>query len=225
MQVFDASGATLDSLACPSATFCLALVGRGTDSIDVLTYAEGHWSTAVGVAKVSGSMALSCASTVFCVAAGHDQHILMYDDGAWSSTAVGSSNVLSLSVACATPSWCEGIEEDRSGNDSAFFALSYDGRTWHRGEALVRLGPIRAVECPSLGACVAVDGDGEASVFHNSAWIGPVPVTAAGPGGPTPLTALSCAGATFCAAGDSTGAVYLYNGAEWTLSSRLPTHP
>jgi hypothetical protein len=101
------------SLACPTASFCVAT----STSNNLYTYAAGTWSSARQLVGADGNpanlTALSCLSSSFCMATG-DLDAYTYNGGSWSQgTLVQSSNTFT-SLSCASPDFC--MATDNAGN-------------------------------------------------------------------------------------------------------------
>ena len=74
-------GNGLTAISCPTATFCVAVDGRGAARTDH----DGTWSGASSIETSLGLTSVSCPTTTFCVALDDLGRAATYDGHAWSA--------------------------------------------------------------------------------------------------------------------------------------------
>ena len=182
--------ATLQSVACPSASRCLA-VGNYTDSSGhsqgvVETRFGSRWTptqaplpAGASVAPGVGLDSVSCPSTSFCVvlgnyqdSSGNFQGLLLSPTGsAWKAiraplpaNAASAANPTFAAVACAAVSRCTATGEytDTSGHQQGF-AVTRSGSIWSAAETPVPAGAnanpsvsLSALACPAVSRCAVL---------------------------------------------------------------------
>jgi hypothetical protein len=161
----------LDSVSCPSASFCVAADGHG----NALTYNLSKRSKPVRIdPNGEGIQSVSCSSASFCVAVGFvdnaiTRHIvngnaLIYNGFTWSSPMmIALPDRFGLSsVSCASSSFCVAV----AGNDNV---VAYNGFMWF---VQISIGSdnvsdyLTSVSCPSVSFCIVVDINGDVIVGH-----------------------------------------------------------
>ena len=169
----------LSSVACPSATSCIAVgdYEDNNENVGVLieTLTGGSWTAAVGPLPAGGSggslSAISCASAGFCVAVGQftDSQganvglIETLDNGAWTATEPpappGGTRLLLSSVSCGAVGSCVAVSEF----GSLIETLANGTWTAINGPQPADANPtpppgqgvnFDSVACPSAGFCV-----------------------------------------------------------------------
>jgi hypothetical protein len=71
----DAIGSILNSVSCPTASFCMAL-----DLGDALTYSNGKWPAPVSIDPNGTTLnSVSCPTASFCMAVDQDGNSLSYN--------------------------------------------------------------------------------------------------------------------------------------------------
>lgn len=153
----------LDSISCPSASFCAATdVGGHILTSTNPTGGAGAWKT-VPIAGSSALSTISCASRRLCVAG--DQNGVLWTSTdptggpeAWTANRVDAHRTY-LSVACASVSLCVAVDfdggilssHDPAGGPTAWKIVSppvpSDARTFE------------SVACPTVSLCVVADWD------------------------------------------------------------------
>ncbi len=111
----------LESVSCPSASFCAAVDNMGY----VVTYQSGAWTTPLHLDSSSqgGLTAISCVSSTFCVAVSGIGRAVTYNGGSWSSP-VGIDGAQPItSISCSSSAFCVAVDQ---GGD----AVSYNGGSW-----------------------------------------------------------------------------------------------
>ena len=208
---------TLQTLACTSATFCMA----GTNEGYFLFWDGSRWSSPVRAVFNSAQGALACASAEFCVATGNLGYQVVastWDGTSWSpSPAPAPASVGPTS--CPSPSFCAAF-------DNLGQVVTWDGKHWST-PALVEgaQGGVSGLACPAANSCLMVDQGGNALSWDGSRWSGPVRRTALGVG----FGALSCPSPRSCMAlerSDQTAGVdqaTWWDGRRW--SAALPVDP
>jgi len=148
-------------VACPTATFCMAVDGTGVYSFDGTT-----WSPAKTLGSgSSGPAAISCPTATFCVAVGMDGSAYNFNGSSWSTQSkldVVNGVALGLDgVTCQSPSFCMAY----SGENNRW--MTYNGSVWS-APAMVGNGQgPKSVSCPTANLCVAVDGHDSTLTWHS----------------------------------------------------------
>jgi hypothetical protein len=206
---------SLNTVACPSTSFCAATDSAGyvftfTDPMAMAETAE--WSSAQIGAPYSLT-ALSCPSSLLCVAVGHSDAItstsLASGADAWHATLIDTS-------PCPTGKAC-------------FSAGPGPPESQER--------QLEAISCPSVSLCVAGDRDGHILVSSdptggiqawNAAYVdGETESGLTGLDPQTPIAEISCPSVSLCVAADGTGNIVTSQnptgGAPtWTVSRATP---
>ena len=209
-QLID-GGNKLDSVSCPSSTFCMAVDNRG----DAVTWNGQIWSSPVSLASSITLNSVSCPTTSFCAAVDSTGDAFTWNGSSWTekSGADGTHNL--KAVSCPSTSLCIAI-------DARGYALSWNGSAWS-STAYDADGShsINSVSCPNTSTCIAVDSSGEALSWpgSNSAWTeltsGAVDTNA--------LSAISCPTTSFCELADGVGnVVSLTHASGWSATSPSP---
>jgi hypothetical protein len=192
----------LSSVACPSATSCVAAggyVGPAGSSGLLVTGSGTSWA-ATGVGNANYTLhSVACSSTAACVAAGNSSvdtsnpGLLVTGSGtSWTTTYVteppgGGGNGHLGSVACASTTSCAAVG---SYNDSLRgeqgWLVTGSGTSWTSAETPVPVNPgndpgaeLDSVTCPSTAGCVA-SGEYFFPATSAIAEVGPLLVTGSG---------------------------------------------
>ncbi len=211
--VFD-PGHGVDSISCPTPTFCLAV-----DSRDSLVYDGTSWSAPEAISGATALTSVSCTSASFCAALDFYGDAFTYDGSSWSEptpihTYDPSTGDALLSVSCVSSTFCMAIS-------IGGYAMTYDGTSWSPSVAIDELdrGPrgadLLSVSCPSTSFCVAVDGAGNAMTYDGSSWSPPTTIDAMDSDSGT-MIAVSCPSTSFCMALSRDGYVLTWDGASWS---------
>jgi hypothetical protein len=202
----------LDSISCPTASFCAAVDGNG----DALTArAAGRhrigWSRAQDIDPIAGILnSVSCPTADFCMAVDTMGRALEWNGTSWSkpiwsaSSPADTSGGALASVSCASESFCVAVD----GNGRA---ITWNGASWSAPVTIDTAGGLTSVSCPVAGFCVAVDSSNRTVSGNGASWSAPRLVSAGGGG----LTSVSCTSASFCAAVDARGQAVTWNGSSW----------
>ena len=209
---------TLNSVACPTASFCVAVDNAG----NALTWNGTSWSAPRDIDPGHDLDSVSCSSSNFCVAvapAGDSGKALTWNGTSWSAPTTMTAFETTVTdgwvgpVSCPSRSFCmAGIDDE--GDDGGILAwngTSWSAPNWLHGPA----GIIRSVSCSSVSFCVAVDVVGHALIWNGTSWSAPSDID------PSPLpsiflTSVSCLSAVFCLAVDSAGKALKWNGTSWS---------
>lgn len=156
--------AQLNSVSCPSASYCLA-VGDYSDASGpdeeglLLTWSDGTWTATSAPSSLGGAglQGVSCPSASYCVA-GAAASLLTWSDGIWTVVnAPGLSGAVEGldGVSCSSASYCVavGFESTTSTNG---LLLTWSGGSWTATAAPAAVNSyVTAVSCPSSSYCVA----------------------------------------------------------------------
>ena len=155
-------GNTLNSVSCPSTTFCVA-----TASGQASVFDGRSW----GAARTVGAPAtyrVSCPTTTFCGAVGATGYpgqpsiVATFDGTAWASSATQSTGTLEdrlLDLSCPQAGRCTAVNHDGQ-------VLRLAGGRWAPQRQRIEPGA-SAVSCPTVAFCMAV-GSSYVGVFHVS---------------------------------------------------------
>jgi hypothetical protein len=204
----DRSDASEDptSVSCPSASFCMAVLGSGYAA----TYNGTSWNQPTGLSSTAGQPdSVSCPAVSFCMAVdAQDTAAFVFNGSVWSSAAGIKDPVPDrtgmASVSCSSPSFCAAV-------DNGSNAFTFNGTSWSSATAIDPGGRLSTVSCPSASFCAAVDYGSNAFTFNGTSWSS---ATAIDPG--SYLQAVSCASASFCVAIDRRGNAFTFNGSTWS---------
>jgi hypothetical protein len=247
-----ATWSTLLGLSCTSSTACTA-VGYFDAPGGAAPFAEqlvgGRWSIQtmpLPAAAIGGSGSeVSCASAVFCVAAGEYstgspmQRALaeLWDGGSWSIQTVpeppGATESHVDFVSCPSTSFCAAVVFANTGQ----LVVRWDGTSWSVWEGVPELpGGITALSCPSVTSCTLVGGYSEGvqytAYWDGNSWSSRGMPSVPGAGNIT-IEQMSCTASPSCIASgdlyDKRGYVYLpfverWDGNRWSPQS-LPEPP
>ncbi len=111
-----ASLPSLDSVSCPTTSFCMSVDGNGS----AISYHGTYWTSPTSVDGLNSLYAVSCPASTFCMAVDGVGAALTYNGTSWSQPlTVDGTNSL-YSVSCPTTLACMAV--DSNGN-----ALTYNG--------------------------------------------------------------------------------------------------
>jgi phage-related protein len=209
----------LDSVSCPTASFCAAVDGNGNALTTAGPIRPGARPAGpVNIDPIAGILSsVSCPSASFCMAVDTNGYALSWNGTAWSQPTWSATSPADraggalTSVSCPATTFC--VATDGNGR-----VLTWHGSSWSAPLSVdAGGGGLTAVSCPSVSFCAAVDADGRAVTWHGSSWSAPSQADRHGRG----LTAVSCASASFCAAVDARGRVIRWNGTAWSAPRQV----
>jgi hypothetical protein len=239
----DATGSTLYSISCSSATACIAVgtyeVSGGTD----LTLAEVWNGTTWTVqptlnrpAKHSALFGVSCTSAAACIAVGLSGEAPLaerWNGTAWTMQHTNNSQYGGLeAVSCTSPDACTAVGfSPNTGSESGTLAEGWNGRTWTIQPApSTNEAALEGVSCTSPDVCAAVgqyfSPSANIAVPLAEAWNGSSWVLQNAPAPPqapviSNLAAVSCASPDACTAvGEyqNSGEIYEAFAEDWAPS-------
>ena len=194
------------SVSCPSATFCMAVLGSGYAA----SYNGTTWSKPARLPSADAQPgSVSCPAASFCMAVdAQDSSAFRFNGSTWSSApAISDPDSGGLpgmaSVSCSSPSFCAAV-------DNGANAFTFNGTSWSPATAVDPGNQLSTVSCPAASFCAAVDYGPNVVTFNGSTWAAPVSID---PG--SHLQAVSCASASFCVAMDRRGKAFTFNGSTW----------
>jgi len=211
----DARTGVLDSVSCPTLSFCAAVDGNGnalmTDGAS--GWRGPRWGRPVTIDPIAGILrSVSCPTASFCMAVDTNGYALEWNGVSWSQPTWSAASPEDraggalASVSCASASFCVAV--DGNGRE-----LTWDGTSWSAPRLVDRtVGGLTGVSCVSASFCVAVDGGGQALRWNGTSW-SPRPVDQLADG----LTGVSCVSASFCVAVDRGGRAVTWDGTSWSL--------
>jgi hypothetical protein len=171
--------ADLQSVACPTASFCLAAGGQSIG--EGVSYVAARWNgsswTRVGLPSTADGMALSaisCAAAAFCGALGthgNTEDAVMLQEGAWTVhpiPSIGAAIPDMTAISCPVTPYCYAVGHHNVPKSSLPEATAaseaWEGSIWRplitpdpnpKGEVGSSLN---GVSCASARYCVAVGG-------------------------------------------------------------------
>jgi transcriptional regulator with XRE-family HTH domain len=200
-------GGDLTSVSCPSASFCMAVLGSGYATI----YDGTTWSKPSLLSSSGGEPdSVSCPTVSFCMAVdARDSSTFLFNGSRWSpapsiNDPAPTTQTGVASVSCSSPSFCAAV-------DNGSNAFTFNGAAWSPAAAIDPGNQLSTVSCPSASFCAAVDYGPNVVTFNGASWSKP---SAIAPG--SYLQAVSCASARFCVALDRKGSALTFNGSSWS---------
>jgi hypothetical protein len=195
------------SVSCPSASFCMAVLGSGYAAV----YDGTTWSRPSLLSSSGGEPdSVSCPTVSFCMAVdARDSSVFLFNGRTWSpapsiNDPVSTTQTGMASVSCSSPSFCAAV-------DNGSNAFTFNGASWSPAAAIDPGNELGTVSCPSASFCAAVDYGPNVVTFNGASWSKP---SAIAPG--SYLQAVSCASASFCVALDRKGNALTFNGSSWS---------
>lgn len=170
IKLIRASSATsqsqLDSVSCPSSTFCTVATATGA----VIFQRDGKWSAPQPV-NAGGSLdSISCTSSQYCVAVS-DYEAVTFNGSSWSKAKVIGPDA-SYSVSCPTTSFCATVGASGTIGGPKFLA-TYNGNAWRKTtipSAKVMSDRLMDVSCATPTYCVGVNLNGSLTFFDGKKW-------------------------------------------------------
>jgi hypothetical protein len=229
--------ASLYSVSCPTASFCMAVDPSGT----VFRWNGTSWSSEAIAPKAL--FAVSCPTTTFCMAVGDSgspgsalgADALSWNGSHWSKPEdieakhVGHDTGVPATISCPTISFC--MASDELGN-----LLMWDGSTWSatRGGAIssqITFINGSVVSCASRTFCMAARSDIEGGGPFVLRWNGDSWSQQEKIGGRSAqglLYSVSCSSASFCMAtgffatsGSPAAEAVTWNGTTWSAPRKV----
>jgi hypothetical protein len=181
-----------NSVSCPQgSSFCVAVDNEGNYFVTPDAETEILPKGVTTDSAPTGILAVSCATSAFCVTGDPLGNTVAYGGDKWSSFESIDDNALN-SVSCPTATFCAAV-------DDAGQVVTYDGSSWAAPDNIAGINML-SVSCAGADSCVAVDTAGDALVYNGSSWTDHAEVD------PSELVGVSCApGTAFCAAIDNAG--------------------
>jgi hypothetical protein len=181
-QATPAEQAGLNSVSCPTLTFCMA-VGDTPGLVGMAERWNGHrWSAVAvpGLGYGSELYSVSCASPSSCVATGRQDLAVIWNGTSWKvddATVTGYTVSLSA-VSCSSPQDCIAVgyaylDGCTSCNqcaqcDGTALTVLWNGKAWN-AHIVTPGGDPGDVSCPTTSFCMAVDGSG-ALTLEDKTW-------------------------------------------------------
>ena len=216
-------GYGLTAVSCPSTQFCAAVGGNVDDSGSVVMFNGTSWSSPKTIAASPpppegeiGLVAVSCASSVFCMAADAYGNAYYYDGSAWSgptSLNLPGPGDEVTSLSCTKPDYCTAVTYDGYSASSAGAAGGLFLQYRHSG-----ISYLSSVSCATPTDCTAVGQGVKAGAIEQAGHLLNVDEG---------LGAVSCPTPTFCVAvgsGHSSSAEpheITYAGGSWSPSAAI----
>ena len=194
------TGVELAGVACPSSGDCYIVSSGGATGIIFATVNGGStWVSQAVPAAIDSLQAISCESTLDCVAVGQSPEpvILSTSNGGttWTSEAVPAKVELIQDVDCE-PAFCVAVGEGSFAGTSDLLLTSTDGGTTWTAYGVgsdAAGGGLSDVACTSTSDCLATDGSIYETNDTGSVW-----TEQTLPTGPVGLTSIACPSVTEC---------------------------
>ncbi|MGH9018922.1 MAG: hypothetical protein ACRDY1_14320 [Acidimicrobiales bacterium] len=171
-------------------------------------YNGSTWSTPVAIDVAA--IAVSCASTSFCVAAGGTGGVVTFNGTTWSAPTHIDTTVL-VGVSCSTSTFCVAV-------DTTGRALTYDGTSWSGPVSVAAGAVVTGVSCSSPTLCAVATSTNGVSLFNGASWSS---LTTFDPTGQ--VNGIAC-GASRCTAVDSLGRILVLT-TTWSVASTTGAGP
>jgi hypothetical protein len=197
-----AGGNGLNSVSCPTTSFCLAIDTGG----DVYSYVRGTWSAPRQIDSSASLIQVSCATTSFCAAITSGATAYIDSNGTWSAsqlTGTGDNPANLTAVSCPVAGFCLATGE--------YDAYTYSAGTWSTGVQVQDTNVFTAIACHTSGFCVAADDDGQVYTYSSGKWSAARTLDSG-----AYLSSVSCPAARFCVATTSGTTAYSWNGSRWS---------
>jgi hypothetical protein len=249
LQTVPSNAAAVDSLSCPSATFCEAVAPGAAYNWNGSQWNAQTLPSSVSSAALNG---VSCTWPRFCEAVGtandngNDVGVAaVWNGDEWSAQTTpnpaGSTWANLSAVSCTSASSCEAAGDyqvEVTSSDHIALAEDWNGSSWSLQRAATppaaTTNTLSGVSCVSASFCAAVgthfDAAGYevnlAEIWDGTSWtIEVVPNLKSQNGAPADneLDSVSCVSATFCQAagtGPDGPSAALWNGSSWTVQPR-----
>ena len=220
------NGPSLNSVSCPTTSFCMAVDGNG----NAFTWNGTSWSKPISVDSNVIFHSVSCPLASFCMAIGIPEGTVGNDEtftwngSIWSKPTIITSGGSLIPVSCVSSSFCMAVAAAGNGN-----VITWNGSSWSKPATIIPGGSLNSVSCVSSSFCMA-EGlpepprsctgtacivTAETFTWNGASWSKPMPTTLDGS-----FSSLSCASSSFCEAvggGRGQSAVALsWNGASWS---------
>ena len=195
----------IQSLSCPSDSFCMAVSAAGL----AYTYSASGWSASVDAAAPTPLDQVSCADATFCVAVSSTGRAYFYN-GSWSGPAMLDASGALDGVTCPLgTTFCLAL------SDGSYYTS--DGGTIWTGAKSLGTGKPAVGSCASATSCMLTDGS-SVLVLSGTSW-----KQSAAPGGPLHgfTYSVSCPTRSYCVAVDWSGAYLVYNGKTWSAPQTI----
>jgi len=173
----------IQSVSCASPHFCVAVTFGGY----AIEFGPGHWGPAIRLTsgKLEGLTAVSCPSSVFCLAGSSTGESYVFNGTSWQSggspdpAAAGPNGFSEITaISCPQTEQClvaSALTDPMSGD--------YNGRvygfsegSWSSGSSPVNYA-ITALACSDSYDCVAGTADGKYLTMASGSWSDPFPVS------------------------------------------------
>jgi len=190
----------LGAVGCATTSFCVTIDGVG----DAYYFDGSTWSN--GANDWGSVSAISCPTTSFCVSVGGG--ISMWDGNSWTEPQSFGLTSNLTSVSCPSVSFCQVV--DNTGQADAWNGTTWTGPTQVPVPAGSTSGTgaggvdLTGVSCVAAAFCMAVAGNGAASLWNGTDWSSETVDPHAS------LTSVSCPSPTLCIAVDGRGDALVY---------------
>jgi hypothetical protein len=168
----DPRAGVLDSVSCPTASFCAAVDGTG----NALTAApvpgrpgRGYlsWSRPATIDPIAGILtSVSCPTASFCAAVDGTGYTFTWNGTSWSRPVWSATSPADpdggalTSVSCPTARFCVAVDGDGR-------ALTWNGHAWSAPQLIdPDGGGLTAISCPTAWSCTATDFTGRIVTLH-----------------------------------------------------------
>jgi hypothetical protein len=201
--------AAIAVLMCLSVLSAVGVSARSAGATTVTAHATTlKWSKGTNLVKSGGGLnAVSCASSIFCMAADRSGGVSTFNGTTWSApTPVDAANAFSA-ISCPTVTFC--VATDEVGN-----YVTWSSGVWGKPTSFGALnGPVmHDVSCSSANFCLAVGQTANFApidyYFYNGIWT--LDTVVFSPSDLNSLDAVSCTSIFVCLATDLGGGVMTF---------------
>jgi hypothetical protein len=197
---------SLQSVSCAASGSCVAVGGSVVEALS-----GSSWTASVFPGTDPVVNAVSCPAAGSCTAAGTtgtDPQVptaFTLAGGSWTTVAIPGrvgylpTDGISLSgLSCPTLTWCAAVGIAQSMVSPSSIAYVLQNGAWTEQTAYATTDPgLSGVDCPAVGECVAVGGNGVYTPWNGVWWSVPYP-TPPGANATPSVNAVSCASALVC---------------------------
>ncbi len=181
-------GASFAGVSCPSATFCLAVGDAKVAGVFTDVYAVWNgsaWGTTQPITNLpsfgsqsDNPLALSCASTTFCMAGFNESYVATWNGSTWTFAQLpgfAAAGDPVFSISCPTATFCAAAPDTANESINSPILDTWNGSTWSTYSNSVS-GGYGPVSCASATMCVAAyqaqtaNETAPAAVWNGATW-------------------------------------------------------
>ncbi len=215
-----------EAVACPTISLCALADGKAEKGGGNMYYATslgGAWKEAFKPGY--GALAVSCPSSLFCVAAqegGRIRYSTKPGSTSWTEVTIGSGSL--NGVFCLASSFCAVVNSSGDLYVADTEAKVKEESGWKKTDVDGTIA-LHGVACASTTSCVAVNGEGDVLDLTINGSGEATPVSKQDIDGTNDLTAVTCTSEATCVAVDNKGNVLVSSdsGRTWSIQHSIGT--